>query len=83
MGRSDHGCESTLSMKKLMDDPQNRSIERVFKSYIYFIFSKSRALMIKERIATKPRPRDSENKLPTKGYAQELLPVIIEISGTN
>jgi hypothetical protein len=82
MVRSDHGCESTLSMKKLMDVPQNRSIEIVFKSYIYLIFSKSRALMIKESVPTKPRPKESENKLPTKGYAQELFSVIIEISGT-
>jgi hypothetical protein len=67
MGRSDHGCELTLSIKKLMDVPQNRSIERVFKSYICLIFSKSRALIIKERIPTKPRPRESENKLPTNG----------------
>jgi hypothetical protein len=74
MVRSDHGCESTLSMKKLMDVPQNRSIE--------IVFSKSRALMIKESVPTKPRPKESENKLPTKGYAQELFSVIIEISGT-
>jgi hypothetical protein len=67
MGRSDHGCELTLSIKKLMDVPQNRSIERVFKSFICLIFSKSRALIIKERIPTNPRPRESENKLPTNG----------------
>ena len=67
MGRSDQGCDLTLSIKKLMDVPQNRSIERVFKSYICLNFSKSRALMIKERTPTKPRPRESENKLPTNG----------------
>ena len=67
MGRSDHGCDLTLSIKKLIDVPQNRRIENVFKSYICFIFSKSRALMIKQRAPTKPRPRDSENKLPTNG----------------
>jgi hypothetical protein len=47
------------------------------------VLSKSRTLRIKEIMMTQPRPRESENKLPTKGCAHELFSVRIEKSGIN